>query len=109
LSRGLLLRAKPLNSGFSRRIPGWGSFIGVSLAEECDQDDTVMVTALPRPSLANWNSCVRDKPSNALMPDIAVLLKRFVEDNFGATVTYLSTGQGTTIPTVNRLLCRPSL
>jgi len=168
LSRVLLLRAKRSNSGSSRKIRGWRSFIGVPVAgvtvqvtidgttfdvesdrggvidtvipvslppgwhsisletadsdsvscqvfivaqevavgAVCDIDDTVMVTALPRPFLAAWNSFVRDEHARRPVPGMAVLLERFVRDNPDAPVIYLSTGAWNVAPTLNRFLGR---
>ena len=39
----------------------------------CDVDDTVMVTALPRPFIAAWNSFVLDEHARTPVPGMAVL------------------------------------
>lgn len=72
----------------------------------CDIDDTVMVTALPRPLLAAWNSFVRDEHARSAVPGMAVLLERLVRDNPGAPVVYLSTGAWNVAPTLHRFLTR---
>jgi phosphatidate phosphatase APP1 len=72
----------------------------------CDIDDTVMVTALPRPFLAAWNSFVRDEHARRQVPGMSVLLERFVRDNPGAPVMYLSTGAWNVAPTLHRFLKR---
>lgn len=57
----------------------------------CDVDDTVMVTALPRPFVAAWNSFVLDEHARAPVPGMAVLLEQLRRDHPGAPVIYLST------------------
>jgi phosphatidate phosphatase APP1 len=71
-----------------------------------DIDDTVMVTALPRPLLAAWNTFVLDEHARRPVPGMAVLYERFVRDNPGAPVVYLSTGSWNVAPTLTRFLER---
>jgi phosphatidate phosphatase APP1 len=78
----------------------------VSIGLVCDIDDTVMVTALPRPFLAAWNSFVRDEHARNPVPGMSVLLERFTTDNPGAPVIYLSTGAWNVAPTLTRFLSR---
>jgi phosphatidate phosphatase APP1 len=77
-----------------------------TLGVVCDIDDTVMVTALPRPFLAAWNSFVRDEHARRCVPGMPVLLERLVRDNPGAPVIYLSTGAWNVAPTLTRFLRR---
>ena len=84
------------------RIVGPETPVGVI----CDIDDTVMVTALPRPFLAAWNSFVRDEHARAPVPGMAVLLERLSRDNPGAPIIYLSTGAWNVAPTLDRFLGR---
>ncbi len=72
----------------------------------CDIDDTVMVTALPRPLLAAWNSFVRDEHARRPVPGMAVLLERLSRENPDSPVLYLSTGAWNVAPTLNRFLNR---
>lgn len=72
----------------------------------CDVDDTVMVTALPRPLVAAWNSFVLDEHARQPVPGMAVLLERLVRDHPGAPVVYLSTGAWNVAPTLVRFLRR---
>ena len=72
----------------------------------CDIDDTVMVTALPRPLLAAWNSFVRDENARRPVPGMAVLLDRLQRDNPDAPVIYLSTGAWNVAATLTRFLSR---
>ena len=71
-----------------------------------DIDDTVMVTALPRPLLAAWNTFVLDEHARAAVPGMAVLYERLVTAHPGAPVLYLSTGAWNVAPTLTRFLSR---
>ena len=57
-----------------------------------DVDDTVMVTALPRPLLAFWNTFVLDEHARIPTPGMAVLFERLARAHPGSPVIYLSTG-----------------
>ncbi|MEH1015195.1 phosphatase domain-containing protein [Micromonospora sp. CPCC 206060] len=71
-----------------------------------DIDDTVMVTALPRPLLAAWNTFVLDEHARAAVPGMAVLYERLANAHPGAPVFYLSTGAWNVAPTLTRFLSR---
>lgn len=71
-----------------------------------DVDDTVMVTALPRPFIAAWNSFVVDEHARTPVPGMAVLLEQLRRDNPGSPVIYLSTGAWNVAPTLTRFLSR---
>lgn len=71
-----------------------------------DVDDTVMVTALPRPLVAAWNTFIRDEHARLPVPGMAVLLDRFARDHPGSPVIYLSTGAWNVAPTLTRFLSR---
>lgn len=71
-----------------------------------DVDDTVMVTALPRPLLAAWNSFVVNEHARQPVPGMAVLLERLMRENPGAPMVYLSTGAWNVAPTIGRFLHR---
>jgi phosphatidate phosphatase APP1 len=71
-----------------------------------DIDDTVMVTALPRPLLAAWNTFVLDEHARSPVPGMAVLYERLVTANPDAPVFYLSTGAWNVAPTLTRFLSR---
>ncbi|MFT4213301.1 MAG: DUF2183 domain-containing protein [Microbacterium sp.] len=71
-----------------------------------DVDDTVMVTALPRPLVAAWNSFILDEHARQPVPGMAVLLERLVRQHPGAPVVYLSTGAWNVAPTLQRFLQR---
>jgi phosphatidate phosphatase APP1 len=71
-----------------------------------DVDDTVMVTALPRPLLAAWNTFVLDEHARKAVPGMAVLYERLVNAHPGAPMFYLSTGAWNVAPTLTRFLSR---
>jgi len=71
-----------------------------------DIDDTVMVTALPRPFLAAWNTFVLDEHARAPVPGMAVLYERLRREHPGVPVIYLSTGAWNVAPTLSRFLGR---
>ncbi|MBI5160807.1 MAG: DUF2183 domain-containing protein [Micrococcales bacterium] len=71
-----------------------------------DIDDTVMVTALPRPFLAAWNSFVLNEHARNPVPGMAVLYERLLRAHPGSPVVYLSTGAWNVAPTLRRFLGR---
>lgn len=71
-----------------------------------DVDDTVMVTALPRPFLAAWNTFVLDEHARRPVPGMGVLYERLVRAHPGAPIVYLSTGAWNVAPTLTRFLSR---
>lgn len=71
-----------------------------------DVDDTVMVTSLPRPMLAAWNTFVRNEHARRPVPGMAVLYERLVTAHPGSPVVYLSTGAWNVAPTLSRFLGR---
>ncbi|WP_123505170.1 App1 family protein [Frondihabitans sp. PhB188] len=71
-----------------------------------DIDDTVMVTALPRPFLAAWNTFVLDEHARRPVPGMAVLYERLRASAPGTPVIYVSTGAWNVAPTLNRFLTR---
>lgn len=71
-----------------------------------DIDDTVMVTALPRPLLAAWHTFVLDEHARMAVPGMAVLYERLVTAHPGAPVFYLSTGAWNVAPALSRFLAR---
>jgi phosphatidate phosphatase APP1 len=71
-----------------------------------DIDDTVMVTALPRPLLAAWNTFVLDEHARRPVAGMSVLYERLVRAHAGAPVVYLSTGAWNVAPTLTRFLSR---
>jgi phosphatidate phosphatase APP1 len=78
----------------------------VKLGLISDVDDTVMVTALPRPFLAAWNSFVLDEHARVPTPGMAVFLSQLSRIIPGMPVIYLSTGAWNVAPTLRRFLGR---
>jgi phosphatidate phosphatase APP1 len=71
-----------------------------------DIDDTVMVTALPRPLLAAWNTFVLDEHARTPVAGMSVLYERVTREHPGSPVIYLSTGAWNVAPTLRRFLSR---
>jgi phosphatidate phosphatase APP1 len=71
-----------------------------------DIDDTVMVTALPRPLVAAWNTFVLNEHARTPTPGMAVLYDRLHRAHPHAPVVYLSTGAWNAAPTLTRFLSR---
>ncbi|NTW39050.1 MAG: DUF2183 domain-containing protein [Cellulomonadaceae bacterium] len=71
-----------------------------------DIDDTVMVTALPRPLLAAWNGLVLHENARRQVPGMAELYRRWGATHPGAPTFYLSTGAWNVAPALRRFLQR---
>lgn len=71
-----------------------------------DVDDTVMVTMLPRPLVAAWNSFVLDEHARIPTPGMAVMTDRIRRSEPSAPFMYLSTGAWNITPTLRRFLSR---
>ncbi len=71
-----------------------------------DVDDTIMVTALPRPLLAAWNTFVLDEHARIPTPGMAVFMERIAAEHPGLPFIYLSTGAWNVAPTLTRFLSR---
>ena len=71
-----------------------------------DIDDTIMVTALPRPFLALWNTFVLNERARMATPGMAVLMDRLMVEYPEAPVIYLSTGPWNAAPTLARFITR---
>jgi len=69
-----------------------------------DIDDTVMVTALPRPMLAAWNAFMLHESARRVVPGMPVLYHELVSAHPGAPVVYLSTGAWNVAPALRRFL-----
>ena len=78
----------------------------VSFGVVSDIDDTVMVTALPRPLLAAWHTFVVNEHARATTPGMPVLYERLTTRYSGAPMIYLSTGAWNVAPTLTRFLSR---
>ncbi|MCU1634101.1 MAG: uncharacterized protein JWM61_2753 [Micrococcaceae bacterium] len=97
-----------LQSGSSRAVEAPVRVVadGTDFGVVSDIDDTVMVTALPRPFLAAWNTFVLDEHARTATPGMAVLYERIVRTLPSAPVLYLSTGAWNVAPTLSRFLSR---
>ena len=71
-----------------------------------DVDDTVMVTALPRPMLAAWHAFVLNEHSRRPTPGMPVFYERLSHAHPDAPVIYLSTGAWNVAPSLTRFLAR---
>ncbi len=71
-----------------------------------DIDDTVMVTALPRPFLAAWHTFVVNEHARTTTPGMPVLYERLTALHQHTPVIYLSTGAWNVAPTLTRFLSR---
>jgi phosphatidate phosphatase APP1 len=71
-----------------------------------DIDDTVMLTMLPRPMIAAWNTFVRDEQARRVVPGMAEMYRELLAEQPGAPIFYLSTGAWNTAPTLSRFLAR---
>ncbi len=71
-----------------------------------DIDDTVMVTALPRPFLAAWHTFVVNEHARATTPGMPVLYERLAAAHEQTPVIYLSTGAWNVAPALTRFLSR---
>ncbi|MCL3862406.1 App1 family protein [Actinotalea sp. K2] len=69
-----------------------------------DIDDTVMVTALPRPLIAAWNALVLHESARRVVPGMSDLYRRWHAAHPGAPVLYLSTGAWNVAPALRRFL-----
>lgn len=71
-----------------------------------DVDDTVLSTSLPRPMIAAWNTFIRHESARRVVPGMAPLYRKLMEEHPGAPIVYLSTGAWNTAPTITRFLKR---
>ncbi|MDI2097910.1 App1 family protein [Ruicaihuangia caeni] len=71
-----------------------------------DVDDTVMVTALPRPLLAAWNAFVVHEHARRAVTGMPVLYDRLAQAHPEAPFIYLSTGAWNVAPALGRFLDR---
>ncbi|WP_129789460.1 App1 family protein [Promicromonospora panici] len=71
-----------------------------------DIDDTTMVTAVPRPLLAVWNTFVRHSSSRRAVPGMPELYRALQDAHPDAAFFYLSTGAWNTAGTLRAFLSR---
>ncbi|WP_241175873.1 phosphatase domain-containing protein [Modestobacter sp. KNN46-3] len=72
----------------------------------CDVDDTVWVTGLRHPLRAAWRTLARSSSGRTMVPGMAGLLTRLVQDHPHAPVVYLSNGPWNLAGPVARFLDR---
>lgn len=71
-----------------------------------DVDDTILMTALPRPFVAAWNTFVVDEHARTATPGMPVLLDHLIAQHPGSPVIYVSTGAWNAAPALSRFLAR---
>jgi phosphatidate phosphatase APP1 len=71
-----------------------------------DIDDTVMITRLPRPFIAAWNTFVRHDSAREPVPGMADFYRRAFGTHGDVPVMYLSTGAWNAAPAIGRFLRR---
>ena len=76
------------------------------LAIISDIDDTVVVTHLPRPMIAAWNTFVLQESARTPVRGMAEFYREILDRHPGALVVYLSTGAWNVAPTLTRFLSR---
>ncbi|CAM3016847.1 MULTISPECIES: App1 family protein [Dermacoccus] len=71
-----------------------------------DIDDTALITALPRPLIAAWNTFVVRETVRREVPGMAAFYRSVLAQHEDAPVFYLSTGAWNTQPVLTRFLRR---
>lgn len=71
-----------------------------------DVDDTCLVTTLPRPMIAAWNSFVLEESARKVVPGMPAMYRSLLAHQPGAPIFYLSTGAWNTQPILTRFLRR---
>lgn len=84
------------------RVVGAAEHLGII----SDIDDTVLVTAMPRPLLAFWNTFVRPEESRKPVPGMAEVYGALRQDDPDAFVVYVSTGAWNVAPALRRFVQR---
>jgi phosphatidate phosphatase APP1 len=82
---------------------------GAGLAVVSDIDDTVLVTALPRPLLAAWNTFVRHETTRRPVRGMATLYREIERRHPDTPVFYLSTGAWNVAPVLEPFLKRHAI
>jgi phosphatidate phosphatase APP1 len=78
----------------------------VTVGVVSDIDDTVLVTALPRPLLAAWNTFVRHEGTRRPVRGMATLYREIEAQHPQAPFLYLSTGAWNVAPVLDQFLHR---
>lgn len=71
-----------------------------------DIDDTVMITALPRPLVAFWNTFGRREAARRPVPGMADMYRAIASQDPGSIVVYISTGPWNVAPAIQAFLAR---
>ncbi|AKU14786.1 App1 family protein [Luteipulveratus mongoliensis] len=71
-----------------------------------DIDDTCLITMLPRPMLAAYNSFVRQETARRVVPGMAAMYRSLLAHHPGAPIVYVSTGAWNTHAVLTRFLRR---
>ena len=71
-----------------------------------DIDDTVMITALPRPLRAFWNTFVQHESSRRAVPGMPGLFEHLAGEDAPPFTAYVSTGPWNVAPSLERFLAR---
>ncbi|QOR71072.1 DUF2183 domain-containing protein [Ruania alkalisoli] len=75
-----------------------------SLAIVSDIDDTALVTLVPRPLIALWNTFVRHGSARHVVPGMAQMYTRLQSEHPDTPLFYLSTGAWNIMPTLVQFL-----
>lgn len=71
-----------------------------------DIDDTVVITAMPRPLVAAWNTMMLPEASRRAVPGMAELYESVLAQDEDAFVVYVSTGAWNVAPALSDFLAR---
>ena len=71
-----------------------------------DIDDTALVTALPRPFVAAWNTFAVHDQARRPVPGMSEFYRSWLAEHPGAPTFYLSTGAWNTVPWLSRFFER---
>lgn len=71
-----------------------------------DIDDTCLITSLPRPMIAAYNTFVLDETARRVVPGMAAFYRSVLAHHEGAPLIYLSTGAWNTQPVLTRFFAR---
>lgn len=71
-----------------------------------DVDDTILMTKLPKPFVAAWNSFVVAEQARTAIPGMPVFLDHLRRDHPGSPVLFLSTGAWNAAPALTRFMAR---
>lgn len=69
-----------------------------------DIDDTTLVTLVPRPLVALWNTFIRHGSARHVVPGMASMYSQILADNPHAPLFYVSTGAWNIMPTLVQFL-----